>query len=143
MSSVRDKARETVEWAKGWEGFDDYLKLNAIVTVNGESALVTDPVDITDVRYIDGTADRRFRFMFRMILPWSSGYDGTNERMMGIAESLYDWVVEMDARKEYPKWDGARITGVTPTKSYPEMGYVYEEDGLAEYIVAVEISYKE
>lgn len=143
MLSLKDKASKTVEWAKGWEGFDDYLKLNAIVTLEGDAALVTNPVDQSIVKYIDGTADRRFVFMLRMILPWSDGFDGVNESSMAVAAKLYDWVVEQNVSKSYPEWEGAIITDLYPTQSYPAVNFIYEEDGLAEYLITVEIDYTE
>lgn len=143
MLSLKDKAGKVIDWAKEWDGFGGYLKLNAIVTVNGQASLVTNPVDITDVKYIDGTAERRFLFNLRMILPWSSGFDGTNEDSMALATELYDWVVEQNELKSYPQWEGAQITEVFPTKSFPTVNFVYEEDELAEYLVSVEIDYKE
>lgn len=143
MLSVKDKAQQVVEWAKGWDGFEDYLKLNAIVALGGEAALVTNPVDITDTKYIDGSADRRFVFFIRMIMPWSDGFDSTNDDSMKRAERFYDWIVEQGVAKNYPDWEGAKITDVYPLKSYPEMGFVYEEDRLAEYTIDVEIDYTE
>lgn len=143
MLSLKDKVDKVIEWAKEFPGFDGYLKLNAIVTVNGEASLVTNPVDITDTKYIDGTADRRFLFNLRMILPWSGGFDGTNEQSMAFATSVYDWVVEQNALKSYPEWEGARITEIFPTQSFPTVNFVYEEDELAEYLVPVEIDYTE
>lgn len=143
MLSLKDKAAEVIKWAKGWPGFEDYLKLNAIVTLDGEAALVTNPVDHATTVYIDGTADRRFLFMMRMILPWSSGYDTVNQTSLEMAVNLYDWVAEQNEAKNYPKWEGTAIDSVFPTKSYPELGYIYEEDQLAEYIVEVEIDFTE
>lgn len=143
MLSLKDKAAKVIEWAKGWSGFEDYLKLNAIVTLEGEAALVTNPVDRATTVYIDGTADRRFVFMMRLILPWSSGYDTVNQTSLEMAVDLYDWVAEQNEAKNYPNWEGARIDSVFPTKSYPELGYIYEEDQLAEYIVEVEIDFME
>lgn len=143
MLSLKDKAEKVIDWAKEWDGFGGYLKLNAIVTVSGEASLVTNPVDVTDTRYIDGTADRRFLFNLRMILPWSSGFDGTNEDSMALATKLYDWVVLQNELKSYPEWEGATITEVFPTQSFPTVNFVYEEDELAEYFVSVEIDYTE
>lgn len=143
MLSLKDKAGKVIDWAKEWHGFDGYLKLNAIVTVKGDASLVTNPVDITDVKYIDGTAERRFLFNLRIILPWSDGFDGTNESSMAFATELYDWVVEQNELKNYPEWEGAIVTEVFPTQSFPTVNFVYEEDEMAEYLVSVEIDYKE
>lgn len=141
--SLKDKADKVIDWAKKFPKFEGYLKLNAIVTVNGEASLVTNPVDVTDVKYIDGTADRRFLFDLRIILPWSDGFDGTNENSMAFATELYDWVVEQNELKSYPEWEGATITEAFPTQSFPTVNFVYEEDELAEYLVSVEIDYTE
>lgn len=143
MLSLKDKAKKTVEWAKGWDGFNDYLKLNALVAQDGNAALVTNPVDVYGTKYIDGTAKRRFLFMLRIVLPWSDGYDGTNEESLALATELYDWVTAQNEAKNYPDWEGAEITSVFPTQSFPEMGYIYETDGLAEYIITCEIEYEE
>lgn len=140
---LKDKADKVLEWAKGWSGFDGYLKLNAIISTEGDATLVTDAVDTADVTYIDGSSDRRFTFTLRLVMPWSDGFDSVNSDSMRRAEELYDWVQSQGEKKNYPEWDVAGFDRLFPVKSYPEMGFVYEEDQLAEYTVDVEIDYRE
>lgn len=143
MLSLRDKTKAVVEWAKTWDGFDGYLKLNALVTEQGESTLVTEPVDRALTTYIDDTGVRQYAFTLRLVLPWSSGFDQTNENSMAYAVMLFDWVEEQNDIGNYPDWPGALITELLPTQSLPSVNFVYEEDGLAEYLIRFIINYEE
>ncbi len=143
MLELKDKTQAVVEWAKRWDGFDGYLKLNAIVTESGDSTLVTETVDRVLQPYIDGTAIRQYAFTLRLVLPWSSGFDQTNDDSMEYAVKLFDWVVEQNHSGVYPDWPGARIMELLPTQSLPSMNFVYENDGLAEYLIRFIIDYEE
>lgn len=143
MLSLKDKTSAVIDWAKEWDGFKGYLKLNAIVASESESTLVTDAVDTSLSVFIDGTAERVYAFNIRMVLPWSRGFDSTNEESMAFAVQLYDWIAEREARHEYPDWKGARISSLALTQSMPAVNFVYEEDELAEYIINCSIYYEE
>lgn len=143
MLSLKDKTSVVLEWAQAWEGFDGYLKLNAVVTKDGEATLVTEVTDIALQRFIDGSADRQYVFSLRLVLPWSSGYDSTNDDSLAYAVKLYDWLVEQNAAKRWPEWEGATITELLPTHGMPQLNAVYKEDGLADYIIQCIINYAE
>lgn len=143
MLLTRDKTKQVVEWAKGWEGFGDYLKLNALMAGQGEASVVTEVADYAVKEYIDGSADRVYLFSFKMVLPWSDGFDSTNQDSLEVAQQLYDWVVMQDEAERYPEWDDAVITSALPTYSMPKLNFVYEEDALAEYVIQVRIEYTE
>lgn len=143
MWTLKEKTDAVVEWAKQWEGFDEFLKLNAIVIDEGQATLVTDPQDISLIKYIDGTDIREYAFDLRMVLPWSNGYDQINDNSMAFAVALQDWVVEQRAKQNYPAWEDATITDIQPTQTMPKLNMVYQEDALAEYLVHVLINYQE
>lgn len=143
MLSLKDKTLAVVEWAREWEGFGGYLKLNALITEDGDSTLVTDATDNVITQYISGEAERRYSFNLRMVLPWSDGYDSTNENSMAYAVRLYDWLTERESAHEYPEWPGAKITALVMSQSLPQVNFIYEEDALAEYLIQCTINYEE
>ena len=143
MWTLKDKTQAVVEWAKQWEGFDEFLKLNSIVIDEGQASLVTDPQDVSLVQYIDGTDIREYGFDLRMILPWSDGYDQTNDNSMAFAVMLQDWVVKQNEIGNYPDWGNALITNMQPTQTIPKLNMVYQEDALAEYLIHILINYEE
>lgn len=143
MLTLKGKTDAVVEWAKKWDGFDGYLKLNSIVAEEGESTIVTDATDREVDKYIDGTANRQYQFNLRIVLPWSSGFDKTNSNSMEVAVMLYDWAESKNEARDYPDWEGALIVDLIPTLSMPRVNFVYEEDGLAEYLIPFIINYEE
>lgn len=143
MLSLKDKTLAVVEWAREWDGFGGYLKLNALITEDGDSTLVTDTVDNVVTQYIGGEAIRQFSFTLRMVLPWSDGHDNTNENSMAYAVKLYDWLVERENAHEYPDWENAEITELVMRQSLPQVNFIYEEDSLAEYLIQCMINYEE
>lgn len=144
MLSLKEKTNKVIEWAKGWDGFNGYLKLNALIASDGEATIVTDATDNVLTEYINGDAIRQYYFNLRMVMPWSSGFDQTNQDSMAVAVQLYDWVEEQNATGNYPDWgDDALITEIANTQSQPQVNFIYEEDGLAEYLIACRIEYEE
>lgn len=143
MLILKGKTDAVREWAKQWDGFNGYLKLNALIAKEDERTIITEPSDVVIERYIDGTAKRMYGFNLRMVLPWSDGYDSTNRDSLAVAVQLYDWAVEQNANRNYPDWDGALITSLEPTQSMPSVNFIYEEEGLAEYLIPFVINYEE
>lgn len=146
MWTITKKTDAVVEWAKQWEGFDGLLKLNSIVVEEGQATLTTDPKDVSDssiIQYIGGIDVRQYAFAFRVILPWSDGYDSTNENSLKFATEFQDWLVKQDKAGNYPEWEDALITSLLPTQTIPALNFVYQEDSLAEYLIPVLIKYEE
>lgn len=143
MWTLKEKTDAVVDWAKKWDGFGDFLKLNSIVIDEGQATLVTDPKDVSILKYIDGTDIRQYAFQLRMVLPWSDGYDSVNENSLAFAVKLQDWLVEQDKEGKYPEWEDTLITSLLPTQTIPALNFVYQEDSLAEYLIPVLIKYEE
>lgn len=143
MLSLNGKAKAVYDWAMGWPEFSGYLKLNATVIEQGEASMVTDAGAKVITPYLDGTAIRSFRFNLRLVLPWSSGFDGINEESLALATKLYDWVETESGNGSYPKWPGAKITDLQNDENAPALNFVYQDDGLAEYLLPITITYEE
>lgn len=137
------KAEAVREWASGWPELDGFLKVNALVAEDGDAAFYPDPAeDDVVTSYIDGTADREYRMNLRLMLRWSDGFDPVNESSDRFASSWLDWVSAQYAAGNVPNWPGCEITAIKPA-SAPELIFVYQEDGLAEYRFGVVIEYTE
>lgn len=141
-AKIQGKADKLLDWLKGWEGFDDYLKLNALVTKENDSSLNIIVNDELVDEFIDGTAIRDFTFQVKMVLPWSDGYDTTNAEAFDTMSSLLDWLDDQIPTNK-PEWEGAEIMELILINNAPSFDYVHEGDEVAEYSVAAKIRYKE
>lgn len=136
------KTKALIEWAKGWPDLGGYLKLNAINSNSGDSALVTDFADRYIERYIDGSGTHECTFMLKMMCEWSSGFDEINAQAMELNESWMDWV-EAQFPDNVPDFGDASITGIEPLYDVPALNAVYQEDQTAEYVFQAKIYYTE
>lgn len=140
---ITGKANALYEWARTWPELGGYLKLGAILTEDGEACVNIVPNETTINRYIDGTADRRYSFQLKVILPWSAGYDETNRAAAELVSTWHDWVSAQYDLGNVPAWNGAHITSIKPSQNAPALNFVYQDDGLAEYVFEAEINYTE
>lgn len=136
------KTQALIEWAKGWPDLGGYLKLNAINADSGDASLATDFTDYAITEYIDGSAEREFVFMLKMMCDWSAGFDSVNAEAMRLNESWMDWVAEQYP-ENVPDFGEAEVTGIEPLYSTPALNAVYQEDQLAEYVFQAKIYYTE
>lgn len=137
------KTAAMVEWAKGWPELGGYLKLNAFVTEDGEASISPVPTEGGGVRYIDGTEERRYRFQLRIMTVWSSGYDPVNEAAEAFAASWQDWVSEQNRLGNLPDFGDSPVLSVEPEYGVPALNFVYQDDGLAEYLIQAVVTYLE
>lgn len=141
-AKINGKAERLLEWIKGWDGFDGYAKLNAIVTQEGDASLNIVVNDDVVEPYIDGTALRDYTFMIKMILPWSDGFDPVNVESGNTAASLLDWI-DGQFPHNLPDWERADIRGITLVNNAPSLDTVDTEESIAEYSVIAKIRYVE
>lgn len=141
--NAEGKTAAMLEWAKGWPELDGYLKLNAFVTQDGEASIAPVQNDAVVQRYIDGTALRRYTFQLRVMTLWSGGYDPVNEAAEALACSWQDWVSRQYAEGNLPDFGGAEVTGIEPVYNVPALNFVYQDDGLAEYLIQAVVEYQE
>lgn len=138
------KTAAVLEWAKGWPDLEGYLKLNAIVTEDGDASLNVVQNDAAVSRFIDGTAVREYTFQLKVITAWSDGFDAVNERAEAFAASWQDWVSAQYALGNVPDFgEGAEVTAIEPMWNVPALNFVYQDDGLAEYVVQAVVTYEE
>lgn len=138
---LEGKTDAAVAWAKTWPDLDEYLKLNAIATDEGDAAFTTVYSDAEGKPYIDGTAQHVYTFGLRMVLPWSSGYDTVNAEAERLMERWRDWV-DAQYPSNIPDWPGAEIEGIRALYDVPAVT-VYEEDSTAVYNFQAAITYTE
>lgn len=141
-AKIKGKADKLLEWIKGWDGFDGYAKLNAIVIQEGDASLNIVVNDDVVEQYLDGTALRDYTFMVKMILPWSDGFDPVNVESENTAASLLDWI-DGQFPHNLPDWEGADIRGITLVNNAPSLDTVDTEESIAEYSVIAKIRYVE
>lgn len=137
------KTAAVFEWAKSWPELDGFLKLNAITTEEGEAAINIVQNDAEMSRYIDGTAVRQFTFQLKFIALWSNGFDPVNQAAEAFAASWQDWVSAQYEAGNLPDFGDANITGIAPVWNVPALNFVYQDDGLAEYLIQAVITYEE
>lgn len=136
------KTRAVFDWLLTWPQLDGYLKANAILAEPDSASFNVIPNERVLEEFIDGTARRRYTFQLKMVLPWSDGYDGVNLAAEALASSWHDWVSAQFAAGNVPLWE-AEITDIRPTENAPGLNFVYQEEGLAEYVFEAEIRYEE
>lgn len=136
----RDKTEAVIKWAKTWSQLDEYLKLNAILTEDGEASLNTIGTEKTGELFIDGTPKYlEYTFMFKMVLPWSDGYDDINADAQKLMEGWMDWVDD-----QFPDNvpDIGEVESIEAVASDPTI-MVYQEESLAEYNFICKIRYND
>lgn len=142
MAKIEGKAKAALEWAKTWPELDGYIKLNALITQDGEATLATAYNDVAIERYNDGTAKRQYTFLLKVVTAWSDGYDQVNTEAERLASSWLDWVAEQFP-DNVPDWPGAEIISIEPTQNAPALDTVWEDDQLAQYVIQAIITYNE
>lgn len=135
------KTDAALAWAKKWDHLDDFLKLNAILTDDDEASFQTVYSDSEGEKFIDGSARHVYTFMLKLMLPWSDGYDRTNQEAERLLENWADWV-DRQFPDNTPDFGGARIEGIRALYDVPSVT-VYQEDSLAEYNFQASITYVE
>lgn len=145
MYNALGKTKAAFEWAKGWEELNEYLKLNAVTTEDGDAAFVVEQSDlVVDEPFIDGTAPRRFSFQLHLVLQWSDGYDDVNEDAIAKMSSWLDWVNAQFDLDNLPDFgESAIITGIESDQNVPTINIVNPEEGRAEYVFFGRIDYIE
>lgn len=141
-AEIKHKAEKLLEWARQWEGFNDYLKLNALVNAEGDASLNVIANDRVVTQFIDGSAIREFTAQFKLVTAWSDGYDNTNVEAQNYLSGLIDWLNDQYP-ENVPSWPDAAITKIETQDNAPSLDFVHEQDELAEYSVQVIITYEE
>lgn len=139
---MEGKAEAAFEWARKWPELDGLLKLNAIISEDGDATIATDANDVAIERYNDGTAKRQYTFLLKVMTTWSDGHDQVNAEAERLASSWLDWVAEQYP-SNVPDWPGASIWAIEPALNAPILDAVYENDGLAQYVIQAVITYIE
>lgn len=140
--AANQKVEAALEWAKGWPNLDGYLKLNALITDEGEAAMNVVSQEHVTYPYIDGTAVKRFVLQLRIVVPWSDGYDAVNSEAANLAADWQDWVSKQYRLGNVPDWD-AEIISIEPQWNVPALNAINQDEGLAEYIIQAIITYEE
>lgn len=137
---IEGKTDAALEWAKTWPYLDDFLKLNAILTEDGDAALTPVFGDAKGEPFIDGSARHEYTFGLKLMLPWSDGHDPINADAERLMERWRDWVDEQFPGN-VPDW-GCEIEDIRALYDVPAVT-VYQEESLAEYNFQARITYVE
>lgn len=141
-AKIKGKVDKLIEWAKGWDGFDGLLKLNALVNKEDDASLNVVANDKILYEYIDGICAREFTAQFKMILPWSDSYDKVNLEAIEKMSSLLDWIDDQYPNN-LPDWKDCSIYEIKTIENAPSLDFVNDQDELAEYSVQAIIRYEE
>lgn len=139
---IEGKAKEVLEWARKWPEIDGYLKLNALVSQDGDASLNVIQTDSTVKKFIDGTAIREYLFQLKIVTAWSDGFNPVNVEAERLAASWIDWV-NRQYPDNVPDFGDAEITDISAIQNAPALNMVYQDDGLAEYAIQAKITYRE
>lgn len=135
------KTDSVMAWAKTWPHLDEFLKLNAILTENDEASLQTVYGDSAGEPFIDGTARHEYTFMLKLMLPWSDGYDPTNQEAEKLAEKWADWV-DSQFPDNVPDFGEAKIEDIRALYNLPSVS-TDQDESIAEYNFQARITYIE
>lgn len=141
MMKIEGKTDAAVKWAKTWDELDGFLKLNALLTEDGDASFTTSYSEAQGEPFIDGTAKHEYIFGLRLMLPWSDGHDPINAEAEKLMEKWRDWV-DAQYPENVPEWPGANIEGISALYDVPAV-MVYQEDSLAAYNFQAKITYVE
>lgn len=133
------KAAKLRDWLQGWDGFEDYTKLNAVVEEPGESAVRIIENDEVVSQYIDGTALRDYTFEILLSADWSDGNSTANTAAAEWGERLHDWLT---TEAGYPDWD-VEFVRLTPLSNTATLAAVSEDQKTALYSFQARITYRE
>ena len=133
------KAAKLRDWLQGWEGFEDYTKLNAVVEEPGESAVRIIENDEVVSQYIDGTALRDYTFEILLSADWSDGNSTANAVAAEWGERLHDWLT---TEAGCPDWD-VEFVKLTPLSNTATLAAVSEDQKTALYSFQARITYRE
>lgn len=140
---IKDKHQAVLDWAKGYEGFDQYLKLNAGEFEAGENSIMTTTNDESVGQFIDGTKQKVYTFTIVMFKDWSSGFDETNQDALEWGSAWLDWVSEQYKAGNVPDFGSATITDIKALQNMPQLAQVDQDSQTAKYMFSARINYME
>lgn len=138
--NMSGKIEALLDWVKTWEKLDDLIKLNSILTKEGDAALNVVYSNKDGKPYVDGTAQRKFTFALQMMLPWSDGHDPTNLEAEKLVTEWLDWV-DAQYPTNIPDWD-AEIDNIEALWDSPSIN-VFQDESIARYTFNAYITYTE
>lgn len=141
--SREGRARAVLEWARGCPECDGLLSLNGGDAEPGSFSVSTGYTDAALTEYIDGSADREYRFSLNVIGPWSPGMDGVNAEAMEAAERFMDWCAAQYPGNVPDMGERCEVTGIEPLYGAPALVQVYPDGQRAKYQFQASIYYTE
>ena len=142
--NVKGKTKAVLDWLKTYDGFDGYLKLNAIPLQPGESSVNTVYNDRAVRQFIDGTWEKQYTFAVVIVCHWSAGMDGINVDAEEWGENWLDWVDAQFMAGNVPDFGNeATVRGIESLQNIPSLAAAYQEEQLARYMFQARITYWE
>jgi len=137
--SYTGKGRAFLEWVQGWDG---YVKLNGMISDEGDLSVVISPNSEQLTQYIDGTSEHVLPFALTAMFPFSSGNDETNIDANELMEGWCDWILQQEQTSNYPNFQPATVTEISPVDQFPYLAMTYQGEKLAKYQFQCKITYE-
>lgn len=137
--SLDGKGKALLDWVQGW---DDLVKLNAIVTEKEGLALNVEPNSAPLETFIDGSKRLALTIVLSGMMPYSSFHDDVNAQAFDLMARWHDWIDAQYELGNLPDWEGATIEEISPISTAPTLAMVYDQT-LAKYQFTAQIVYVE
>ncbi len=107
-------------------------------------SLITSYSDRVVARYITGEVRKAYGFSIIIVKPYSSNTDDVNLEAMNFAQAFMDWIDEQNDARDFPDFgENCEVEEIQNLQNMPNLSGVNYEQGLARYMIQVNILYKE
>lgn len=139
-----NKDERLLQWAASNPYLTDTLLMNFLREHNGACDIVPIADEEVVKRYINGTAIKRYDFMFRAMLDLSQNPDTANTDNISILRQWQNWIDEQEEEGNYPDF-GEKCSGykLENLSNMPQLAQVYNEGNKAKYQFPARLTYTE
>lgn len=139
-----NKDEKLLQWAAQNPYLAEPLLMNFLSENNGACDIVPIAGEEVEKRYVDGTAIKRYDFMFRVMFALSQNADTTNTDNMFTLRQWQDWIREQEHEGNYPdfgdKCSGYRLENLS---NMPQLAQTYNAGQMAKYQFPARLTYTE
>ena len=136
------KHKALQEWVQSFLN-DNYLYFQKADAYPDTRLLVPNVGDYITKTDICGFKYKTYTFVFIGYAPMDTGTSDTNRLNMEIFDNFNDWLVEQQELQNFPQFgESCSEYEITPLQNMANLTQI-TEDGLAQYMLAAQINYKE
>lgn len=133
-----------LQWAAQNPYLTDALLMNFLSENNGSCDIVPIPGEEVAKRYIDGTAIKRYDFMFRVMFDLSQNADTVNTDNMFTLRQWQEWIEEQERGGNYPDFGGkCSAYRLENLSNMPQLAQVYNAGNKAKFQFPARLTYTE